>query len=86
MQIEFEKIKKRAEKGDKFSRGKQIRSYEVPSFENIKREYNQLKNEGRNPKYRSIAFFIARAEQELIHEREQENFYNRFLEWLKKNK
>lgn len=86
MPIEIEKLKKYAEIGKKFSQGKQSRSYEIPSFKNIKRKYNQSKKEGIKLSYKSIAFYIARTEQNLFQDREQQNFYGRFLWWLKNNK
>lgn len=83
--IEMKKLEKYADLGKVFY-GKKNRKDEMELFNKIEQKYIQAKKDGLRHSYREIAFYIARTELNLIHEKEHKNFYNRFLEFRKKNK
>ncbi len=79
-------MKELAEKGKKFSPGKKNKQKEIDKFKMVEQKHSQSIKDGIELKYRPIAFYIARTELDLFQVEEQQNFYDRFLEWRKKNK
>lgn len=82
-QVELEYF---ASVGRIFRRGKQNKPEEVKAFNKIDEIYEQSKQEGMKKSLRTISFYIARIDLELHQEHEQLLFYNRYLEYRKKNK
>jgi hypothetical protein len=81
----MKELEKYSDKGIEFSRGKRNRKNEIPHFEAIEKKYNEQTGTSLEQKYRSIAINVAKFDLELIHEREQVNFYKRFMSWHNKN-
>jgi len=86
LQLNIDELKELAEKGKKFSPGKKNKKKEIEKFKMIEQRHSQSIKDGIELKYRSIAFHIARTELDFFQDGEQQNFYDRFLEWRKKNK
>ena len=86
LQVEKDELKEFAEKGEKFSRGKRYRKFEIESFKEVKQRYDYNKKRGLKASFREIAMNTARIKLGLIHEREQRNFSERARNWYKKNK
>ena len=83
--LDVEKTRRYKTAVDKFI-GKKHRSFELRAFKKVIELYREQKDNGFDISYRKLAIKVAREDLELLHEREQNNFYKRFTEWNKKKK
>ena len=83
---EMKNLKQLAQKGELFSHGKQQTPEEIPYFEAVEKEFNELRGTRLEKKRRSIAINVAKFDLGYEHKREQINFYNRYRTWQKLQK
>lgn len=80
----LEELKNSAERGRMFL-GKKNRPIEIKVFEEIIKRHKELLKEGIKPSYRTLAYNYAYKDLGLIHDKEKENFYKRFMRFNNKS-